>query len=627
MVIKARMQRYSGRLKGNVLVMAIFIAVFLFFLSVAIVAQNRQNILLILSEDHRLRATNGANAALDLGLHVMRHNPDWRRLLPGHNGELESGGSWEIASIKYSHTAPHLLEIEGKGSSALFASTKKRLVEEIAFDTAIAEGGSSTRPTHLFAYAIQDDTPKLAVLTPDMRWQILGTPPDPSLPWLVAGEGPLFTHAVQREHQFTIQDVSKDGVLGEQILTSSTRPIVFLQVTPEAMRWSDSKYPCNAFHSTADDKKSDDERVSPGSGSETLTKYTDAQVRNLLYNGPTLEWYTSEGSALAAHGKQIYCHGLHHYYRGTQAQISSKGYTVLKQSKTYSAPALLKYDASSDSWSVIMDMMKVKDRDSEPDIVASNVGNTANIDSLTYLDGTLYSISSSNKSRVLRAGNTAWSGDSTIPGESLGIYGYGHSLLHHKKGKIGKASEQIEFSSTPLLQELYIEHPARSVKVNGADLEVWPKFALYPTLTIAKADKYTPYNYKGNNSLAVCGRDMYTFVSMCGVLDEPNSGLKDVYPSLYNNLRHRYSELGSVTVEGIAHYDGERWQLWPNGLNDLAATWTSTSGNARLRWIYDRRTGQAAKLQLRNIAAPHYDTVSSTQTHINRYTTLLDRGN
>ena len=49
--------------RGNILVMAIFMSVFLFFLSVALVAQNRMDITLALSVDHRLQAQMAARAA------------------------------------------------------------------------------------------------------------------------------------------------------------------------------------------------------------------------------------------------------------------------------------------------------------------------------------------------------------------------------------------------------------------------------------------------------------------------------------------------------------------------------------------------------------------------------------
>lgn len=64
------------RARGNILVMALFVSVFLYFLSVALVAQNRQDVLLSVTREHRARADAAARAGLELALHVMRTDAD-----------------------------------------------------------------------------------------------------------------------------------------------------------------------------------------------------------------------------------------------------------------------------------------------------------------------------------------------------------------------------------------------------------------------------------------------------------------------------------------------------------------------------------------------------------------------
>lgn len=620
---KALSRRTYGQRRGHVLVMAIFIAIFLYFLSVALVSQNRQNILLVLSEDHRLRASDSASAAQDLALHVMRHNPNWRDLLPERQGELTTGGKWEIQSIKYLSSAPHFLEATTHGNLGLFASTKKRVIEELAFDSATSSSAGSGCPTHLFAYAQGDDGLILAVLTPNMQWRFLGAPPNPRLSWLVAQEGPLFTQCLARDHQFSLEDVNEHGVMQATTITSTTQPLTFLRITSDATQWSDGKFPCHGFMSTPESTQ-ESASFSPGSGSENLTKYNDAAVRNLIYDGPTLEWYTCTGGALAAHGNSVYSHALHHYYRGTQAKISSRGYSVLRSPRTYEAPAVLCYSASSNSWSVTMDMMSVSDRNSEPVITPTVAGNSADTDSLAYLDGSLYCISKSNSARILRLTPKEWQGCDSSAGVSLGLYGYNHKLLHHRLTTAENGDELVDFQNLPLTEGLKSQREALTLPSSGEGseaCEVYPKFSLQASALLTLKDQYTDFRYKGNNSTAICGRDVYTFVSVSASLATPSEALKTFYPDLFTSLVQRQAALQNSTIACLAHYDGEGWQIWPNGLNDLAVDWSGNATNSRPRFIVNEQ-GKRAKLFTRNLAAAHYDGL--TQYHLNRYSVVYE---
>ncbi len=80
--------------RGNVLITALFMAIFLFFLSVALISQNRMDISLGLSADHRLKADAAAKAGLDWGLRTMRTDPHWAKTLQGDSPELESGATF-----------------------------------------------------------------------------------------------------------------------------------------------------------------------------------------------------------------------------------------------------------------------------------------------------------------------------------------------------------------------------------------------------------------------------------------------------------------------------------------------------------------------------------------------------
>lgn len=618
MITSAKTQRNSCRPSGSVLIMAIFIAAFLFFLSVALVAQNRQNILLVLSEDNRIRASNCANAGLDLALHVMRNNPQWPNLLPNQKGEFASGGTWQIESIKEVPNMPHILEIKARGTCSFFASAKTRYVEEIPFADAktVSSFGASTQPTHIFAYAKNtDDSIILAALTPDMRWQLLGAAL-PGQPWLVANEGPLFSQGRSRSYTFTIQDIGSDGKLSDITLSSLSKSVVVLQAGNENFSWSNAKYPCSGNIDQKNSSKQAKNSAYLNSGSESLTKYLEATTSGLDFHGPTLEWYVAEGKALAADRKKVYCHGTHYYYQGTQARLTSKGYQITQKAEQYTAPCLLCYNASSDSWSVVMDQMKVTSRSKKPAIKESKQNTTPSTDTLAYNQGKLYCLAYHNNKNILCASSSSWSHSSNGSGLTKGIYSYQNQLLYHKSERLGSTRYCLGLNKTNIISDLYCERPAIKLKSENQTYEVKPKFCLYPRINS---------NDLGNsNDLAVCGKHIYTLVRFSYEMDMPSNSLDNAYPELYKYIKAQRTALSVGTkkpIIGLVHYDGKSWQLMPNGLSDLAANWGNNYGE--LAEIYDKYSGTRAYLQYSSLAAAKYEGLSCTK--LNRYATVLDK--
>lgn len=166
--------------------MAIFMSVFLFFLSVALVAQNRMDITLALSVDHRLQAQMAARAATNYGLAVMRSEPDWEAKLTGASEEIGTG-SWELEVHPYADPdgSPYLYELVGTGRAGPVTRVRKVVVEEVRMARARDDG---LQP-HFFSYSKNDE---LIMLTPDFRWHSLGAVPRKDAP-LSASGGPLFS--------------------------------------------------------------------------------------------------------------------------------------------------------------------------------------------------------------------------------------------------------------------------------------------------------------------------------------------------------------------------------------------------------------------------------------------------
>jgi hypothetical protein len=84
------------RARGNIILTAIFIAIFLFFLSVALIWTNRQDIALSLSMEHKLKAQSAARSAAYEAFYRLR---EFGELDGFATGTLDSGASYEIELV------------------------------------------------------------------------------------------------------------------------------------------------------------------------------------------------------------------------------------------------------------------------------------------------------------------------------------------------------------------------------------------------------------------------------------------------------------------------------------------------------------------------------------------------
>ena len=130
--------------RGNILITALFMAIFLFFLCVALVSQNRMNISLGLSVDHRLKAESAARSGLTSALETMRNNPDWEVYLKGRKTDLDSGASFEVTVEPHPSPdgSPYLLKVNSTGVSGIVRAEHWAILEEV--NLPIGKDGSGT---------------------------------------------------------------------------------------------------------------------------------------------------------------------------------------------------------------------------------------------------------------------------------------------------------------------------------------------------------------------------------------------------------------------------------------------------------------------------------------------------
>lgn len=194
-----------NRLKnqGNVLITAIFMSVFLFFLSVALVSSNRMDISLGLSVDHRLKADTAARAGLNWALHTMRTEPDWTKQLDIGPPVLESGAQIkvEVRARSEKEGSSYLLLVTSVGTSGLVSARHWAVVEEVK-KVGASKHKKDQIPVQLFSRSEIDNQGKmedngLAMMASDFQWYSLATLPTKhdETNTIEANGGPIFAFA------------------------------------------------------------------------------------------------------------------------------------------------------------------------------------------------------------------------------------------------------------------------------------------------------------------------------------------------------------------------------------------------------------------------------------------------
>ncbi len=602
-------------------------AVFLFFLSVALVTQNRMDISLALSVDHRLQAELAARAATNYALATMRERDDWEAELQNKTGEVGSG-QWEVSVQPYADPtgSPFLFEVMGKGRSGPVTRVRRVVVEEIRMAQARGDG----KYPHFFSYLASGE---LAVLTPDFRWQSLGEVPRQDSPLSAAG-GPLFSFAP--EGTATRPPVilttlpffdaeSGDLINGPSIRLEVCPPgehIVYLDLNNGVASWQDIPDPgpeLGSWNGVMED--SDGTRILPlvtlyeedDPDEEDLEKTPwhrlDLRLRGRAGEGnPQIEtvetkstqwkdsfedftadistkpwssawdiaqtpseltiewdeitepriylnWYSLDGKGLTTQGDKVYCHATHYFYGHLDlgGEMKELG-TPLFESIVYQSPAILCYDLSDEKWTIVVDMMKMDDPNTTPDIF---LGPEADKSALTATsEGEVHSFDRADATDVVRGKMRGFTrvGRATSPVQSLLAYneeiyyfsqaGYWDQERRERMGLLSLNGDQIDPSDG-----LAFDHPEVLAKLPVPDQGLVDHTFSPRTLVSLSLQAL------GSDVTAWEG-DLYCAAWIRRKTDEPSfepAGFFGQLPELSHYLT-------------ILRYDGEHWQVWPGGL-------------------------------------------------------------
>lgn len=511
-------------------------AAFLFFLSVAIVVTNREDIHSTLLADHKMRAEFAADGTLDRDIALMRSAPDWE-------GQLNAGVSFAsgaAAQSSYRHISPTIVELTVNAVSNLVKADRHWIFEEFRLADSVASG--SLKP-HLFSLKGS----ALSVLGPNFKWQDLSPLNSEALPrTLVANGGPVFFQVKDEIPAPVLLDfqpmVGADGVVTSTGFgpVSATLP---KGNGPYEMQLANDKFTPVQVPDPGDPKVLGRIKQATINGQENGTPTyatiniggAPTTIDTSEYQGPVLETYLLTGTVAGAADKSYYCHALHVYFRGFRFRNSATATppgSVTPSVGPLKEPAILKFDSGSKTWSKVVDLLKVIDDVTEPEIVGGPRPDT------NYLwvtaNGQVYS-RESGSSNLLSVNGNQFTAGSAIQGE---LFAYQDQLVSVTK------------NGTTGVNQLSVYDPSLTLPQNvpGRNLGVKP-FISGPLTVTLKEEPALALRYSTSPSpVASAKKDLFALVT-CQAL-----------------LQDHLDQPPQSSVQSLAHWDGTQWQFLPCGM-------------------------------------------------------------
>ena len=371
-------------------------AAFLFFLSVALVLTNREDIQYTLFVDHKMRCNLAADGTLDYALNVMRTNSNWEAKFKTWRATFQSGAEGEVAyhpwveppvlpgatrfSPPETPSPPAGIELIATGRSGLFASERHLLLEEFRLADSMLKG--DIKP-HLLNV---DETGTGKMLTPTFVWEKTpATTAKPIMGTLSASAGPVVhLSADQGEPPPEIKDFALQTVAGIPMpipgFPASSTQIpkghggFFLELKNNNLGWVRLPDPNAQLGGDLNVQPS----ITPDDGGTSATGWdkitlnwdtiaktpSDLTVDYSYFNGPRINWYSLAGTRAQMMGDEYICHGRHYFYSGFRFKNSQSAggmtHTQYKEpSDLYNEPCILSFNLKTQKWTVLLDYLKV----------------------------------------------------------------------------------------------------------------------------------------------------------------------------------------------------------------------------------------------------------------------------
>ena len=584
---------------GNILISAIFIAVFLFFLSVALISTNRQDINLTVLADHKLRARHAAEEAATYALQTMKEDQQWETLLLNKtftNSSVSDNVSWSVmvkpmaptnatAAVDTSDASgingsdpnptrwdpaidkiPHFYEVVGKGVSGVYSAEYRLMVEEFRLSDGIVSNG--LKP-YLFMTASSDNVTSLCMLDPTFTWHRLAAlSADFNVSTLTGNGGDVYITSKSKKSGPQISDwnpvVGQPGgfyVPGAWTPTASQFPeandLLKLELTGNEAKWTAMPDPNKTLAKFT-------QATVNGAENGTITTETvfvpgvgAVLVDTSDYKGPVLQYYVLDGD-LHAEKDGVYCHATHYFYSGWH--FKNRPVAGINQNPIYKKGKLFK-DAcilrcKGGNWAVTTDVLKITDP--YEDVIAYGGPQP----SKTYLTvtetGKVYALGNSSKGSVaLEATATTFTNVADLANPFFFFYDEklrGVSL-------VGQGTNStLAYTGLPLTALYPNNIPEQLGKsYRSAD-------QTYVNVILAN-EKRLNWRVSGDlNGVAQFKQDIIA----TGTVNVSEVDLKASIPP------------PPVTYAYICHYDGSRWQLWPGGYPSVQAGQMPMSANGSI---------------------------------------------
>jgi hypothetical protein len=603
------------RARGNIILTALFVAIFLFFLSIALIWTNRQDIALSLAMEHKMK---GEAAARTGAMKVYAGLRNFDIPPASMEGTLESGAAWkaELVELPPEGGRGPLVLLRCRGTSGPLSSyfTLHLLKSEL--------GPQLTEPNgRLLGFLppgmgvpqegpeCENEDKSAGLLTGDFELKRVDLGFDDTAEWFAANQGPLFVsgklpspaspldvcaylpvfHPItgvasaygpliitvpepEAENGLSVMNYQGDQIQWEPIPFPTPEPedldpppisVLALEVKGES--WNTlvarSVGDTGVAYSWQDDRpatNSKDEAIGLSATQEFAVDTARAIEWSRAPSTANQRGYALNG-AIAAYGQTVYSFAWEYSYRhfdGTAPPIPVPeflGNTVTRW------PCVRKYNLEEKRWSTVWSALKDNGDVTSPILPDAKV-------LLVDSDGHCFSRTLNEPLRLieLEPGGNVTLGEPVSANGRLFMYRNAPHTISEDPSKPGivnlKNRSVIGFETLPaLIPEIsgpvVLEVENENLPNGLSELEISPlrDGEETPQMRTVRRGYDLSYGLDSSSSVATDGDDLYTQLTVT---------LKPREPS--------YEMFGTFKLEGggkmLARYDGTRWHILPNGL-------------------------------------------------------------
>lgn len=591
------------RPRGNILITAIFISVFLFFLSVALVATNRMDLQLSLMVEHRLKAEAAARSGAHYALALMRKDPASGLALSEHRQTMDSGATFEVTVFQYRESqdsANYKYEISSKGRSGSVTVPYRLVVEETYRGPSDGQGNP-----YLCYLTGKEDELAVSAVGPDFVKRTLGPTPDGKEAVLRASGGPLFTNrpggAKPVIPQAYLPVFSKGGgqaqvgPLTEVFEIPPGELLLELRLVNDELSWQEptslaetlgrnldsageaevsvqapevptgTSWTHMSFAVVEDEEEANIRKhvwfdSTPGDGDDSSARTVRTGFDRLGSpaggSGPwssapqraPAEWYTLSGE-FSADGGKLFSHGFHYVFVQYDGQRADEGFIDPKLgSLLVRYPTVMVYD-SGGRWAPHWDPLRINGNN----VQVEGEGLLPDPKYLLASEGRLFSTAQGDSKKAVRLEGTGWVQHGELPGDPA-------TMVYYKNELYTMAADQSWPDGDPRFAlrstEGSLLSPREEFKLSLPEITAQvPRDGVLEPRTLAKSLRIEGGLEPGTRPASVAGH-LYCLGLVRGRVEREN-----VF-----TMNEAVVRPASADATVLLRYHEGHWEVWPSGL-------------------------------------------------------------